>query len=66
MHGRVQSESPAAIVGIRNPGVRSRLGDLGYQIFPPEQQTPEALHALVKSDIEKWWPIIKEFGIKAG
>jgi hypothetical protein len=27
-------------------------------------QTPEALGALVKADAEKWWPIIKEFGIK--
>jgi hypothetical protein len=28
-------------------------------------QTPEALGALVKADAEKWWPMIKEFGIKA-
>jgi tripartite-type tricarboxylate transporter receptor subunit TctC len=45
--------------------VRSRLVDLGLEIFPPTQQTPEALGALVKADAEKWWPIIKEFGIKA-
>ena len=35
------------------------------EIFPREQQTPEALGALVKADAEKWWPIIKESGIKA-
>jgi len=29
-----------------------------------EQQTPEALGALQKADIDKWWPLIKEFGIK--
>jgi hypothetical protein len=34
-------------------------------IFPREQETPEALGALQKADAEKWWPIIKEFGIKA-
>jgi hypothetical protein len=28
-------------------------------------QTPEALAALVKADAEKWWPVLKEFGIKA-
>jgi tripartite-type tricarboxylate transporter receptor subunit TctC len=31
----------------------------------PAQQTPEALGALVKGDAEKWWPIIKELGIRA-
>jgi tripartite-type tricarboxylate transporter receptor subunit TctC len=30
----------------------------------PPRQTPDALRALVKADAEKWWPIIKEFGIK--
>jgi hypothetical protein len=44
--------------------VRSRIVDLGFEIFPRERQTPEALGALVKADIEKWWPIIKETGIK--
>jgi tripartite-type tricarboxylate transporter receptor subunit TctC len=34
------------------------------EIFPRERQTPEALAALVKVDAEKWWPIIKGFGIK--
>jgi tripartite-type tricarboxylate transporter receptor subunit TctC len=48
-----------------DPAVRSRLGDLGMEIFPRERQTPEALTALVKADAEKWWPIIKEFGIKS-
>ena len=38
---------------------------LGQEIFPGEQQTPEALAAFQKAEIEKWWPIIKEFGIKA-
>ena len=35
------------------------------EIFPREQQTPEALGALQKAEIEKWWPIIKAAGIKA-
>jgi hypothetical protein len=34
------------------------------EIFPRERQTSEALGALVKTDAEKWWPIIKEFAIK--
>jgi tripartite-type tricarboxylate transporter receptor subunit TctC len=45
--------------------VRARLADLGLEIFSREQQTPETLGALVKADAERWWPIIKELGIKA-
>ena len=44
--------------------VRARLGDLAQEIFPPAQQNPEALAALQKSEIAKWWPIIKAAGIK--
>jgi hypothetical protein len=44
--------------------VRSRLVDFGFEIYPRERQTPGALAALVKADAEKWWPIIKELGIK--
>jgi tripartite-type tricarboxylate transporter receptor subunit TctC len=55
----------AAVEALADPAVRSRLFDLGVEIFPRERQTPEALGAMQKADIEKWWPIIKEFGIKA-
>ena len=54
----------AAVQALADPAVRSRIADLGFEIFPRERQTPEALGALVKADIEKWWPIIKEAGIK--
>jgi tripartite-type tricarboxylate transporter receptor subunit TctC len=55
----------AVAVALADPAVRSRLVELGFEVFPQEQQTPEALSALVKADAEKWWPLIKEFGIKA-
>jgi tripartite-type tricarboxylate transporter receptor subunit TctC len=55
----------AAIVeALADATVRARLADLGQQIFPREQQTPEGLAALQKADIAKWWPIIKAAGIK--
>jgi len=50
---------------LADPAVRSRLADLGMEIFPRDRQTPEALGAIQKADAEKWWPLIKEFGIKA-
>jgi len=56
----------AAVEALADPAVRSRLADFGSSgIFPRDQQTPEVLGALVKADAEKWWPLIKEFGIKA-
>jgi tripartite-type tricarboxylate transporter receptor subunit TctC len=55
----------AAVEALADPAVRFRLADLAVEIFPSERQTPQALDALVKADAEKWWPIIKELGIKA-
>jgi len=54
----------AAIDALAGPTVRARLADLGQEIFPPDQQTPEAFGAFQKAEMEKWSPIIKEFGIK--
>jgi hypothetical protein len=42
----------------------ARLADLVQEIFPRDQQAPEALCAYQKAEIDKWWSIIKEFGIK--
>jgi tripartite-type tricarboxylate transporter receptor subunit TctC len=55
----------AAVEALADPAVRSQFADLGFEILPRERQTPEALGALVKADIDKWWPIIKELGIRA-
>ena len=56
----------AAIVEtMADPAVRSRLMDLGQEIFPRDQQTPAALGAINKADIEKWWPIIKAAGVRS-
>jgi len=35
-----------------------------WRFFPRGRQTPEALGALHKAEIEKWWPIIKAANIK--
>jgi tripartite-type tricarboxylate transporter receptor subunit TctC len=53
----------AAVETLADPAVRSRLAGLGLEIFPREQQTPQALAAFHQAEIEKWWPIIKEAGI---
>jgi tripartite-type tricarboxylate transporter receptor subunit TctC len=55
----------AAVEALAAPDVRGRFTDLGLELYPREEQTPEALAAVQKADIEKWWPIIKAAAIKA-
>ena len=55
----------AAVGGaLGNPQVRQRLVEMGLELPAREQQTPEALAAYQKAEIEKWWPIVKAAGIK--
>jgi tripartite-type tricarboxylate transporter receptor subunit TctC len=61
----VSKLNAAVVEALADRAVQSRLFDLGLKIFPRERQTPEALAALQRADAAKWWPLIKEFGIKA-
>jgi tripartite-type tricarboxylate transporter receptor subunit TctC len=49
---------------LAQPAVRSHIAELGMETFPRDQQTPEALRAFQKAEIEKWWPVIKAANIK--
>jgi tripartite-type tricarboxylate transporter receptor subunit TctC len=55
----------AVMASLADPDTRKKLIDLAQEIYPPEQQTPEALHAFQKAEVAKWYPIIKAAGIKA-
>jgi len=66
--------TPAAVIArlngaivetLADPATQKRLGDLGQEIPPREKQTPEALGAHHRAEIEKWWPVIKAAGIRA-
>ena len=54
----------ALVKTLADPETRKKLVDLAQEIFPVEEQTPEALRGFQQSEIDKWWPIIKAAGIK--
>ncbi|TWT10023.1 tripartite tricarboxylate transporter substrate-binding protein [Reyranella sp. CPCC 100927] len=54
----------AVVEALADSTVREKFATLGQEIPPPAQQTPEALFAYHKAEIDLWWPLIKAAGIK--
>ena len=52
------------VEALADPAVRAKLAALGQEIFPRQRQNPKALDAHQKAEILKWWPIIRNAGIK--
>jgi hypothetical protein len=65
-HGHIGKLNAAAVQALADPAVCSRLVDLGYETFPGERQTPEALGAPVKADAVKWWANHQRVGDQGG
>lgn len=70
----VPKGTPKEIVGrlnatlrevLADASVKKRLDDLGIEISPRDQQSPEALAAFQKAEAERWWPVIKASNLKA-
>ena len=61
---RVVRLNAAVVESLADPLVQQRFADLGQDIPARDRQTPEALFAHHKAEIEKWWPIIKAANIK--
>jgi tripartite-type tricarboxylate transporter receptor subunit TctC len=50
---------------LADPAVKQRIEGLGMVIFPRDQQSPAALLAYHQAELAKWWPVIKDTGIRA-
>ena len=55
----------ATVEALADPAIQKRFTELGLDVAPRAQQTPEGLAAFQKAEIAKWWPIIKSAGIGA-
>jgi tripartite-type tricarboxylate transporter receptor subunit TctC len=53
----------ATVEALADPAIQKRFTELGLDVAPRAQQTPEGLASFQKAEIEKWWPIIKAAGI---
>jgi tripartite-type tricarboxylate transporter receptor subunit TctC len=61
----VEKLGAAARQALADPDVQKKLAAVGQDVYPPDQQSAEALAKLQDDDIKKWWPIIKDANIKA-
>jgi len=50
---------------VQNPAFRARLADLGAEPVPVAKATPESLRTLLRSEVDKWTPIIRKTGVYA-
>ncbi len=49
----------------KDSGFRNRMSELGGTVYPVEQISPAVLASHLKSEIEKWGPVIKKAGVYA-
>jgi tripartite-type tricarboxylate transporter receptor subunit TctC len=50
---------------VQDAAFKQAMVKLGAEPVPPEKVTPESLRSLLKSEIDKWGPIIKKAGVYA-
>jgi tripartite-type tricarboxylate transporter receptor subunit TctC len=60
----IEKLNVAVVDALADAAVQAKLAELGQEIYPRDRQTPEALAALQRAEIEKWYPIIKAADIR--
>jgi tripartite-type tricarboxylate transporter receptor subunit TctC len=61
----VNKLNEALRAALKDPSVASKFADLGAQIVPESKQTPAGLRDWLKSEIDKWQPVIRKAGVYA-
>jgi tripartite-type tricarboxylate transporter receptor subunit TctC len=61
----IERLNAAVVASLADPLIRQRFAEQGQDAPPAAQQTPQALAAYHKAEIDKWWPVIKAANIKA-
>src|SRR5689334_16713622 len=61
----IDTLASALQTALKDPNVKQRFADLGTEPVAEKRATPEALRAHVKSEIERWSPIIAKAGVYA-
>jgi tripartite-type tricarboxylate transporter receptor subunit TctC len=61
----VDTLAGALQVALKDPAVKQRFADLGTEPVAESRATPDALRAHVKSEINRWGPIITKAGAYA-
>jgi tripartite-type tricarboxylate transporter receptor subunit TctC len=50
---------------LKDPDVASKFAELGVQVVPETKQSPAGLRDWLKSEIDKWQPVIRKAGVYA-
>ena len=61
----VQNHAAVLESMLKDPAFKGRLAELGAEPVSAEKATPEALRSLLKSEIDKWTPVIRKTGVYA-
>ncbi|MBX9775366.1 MAG: tripartite tricarboxylate transporter substrate binding protein BugD [Xanthobacteraceae bacterium] len=56
--------SDAVVLALADPAIRQKLADQGFDMLLREQQSPAALGAYQRAEIDKWWPILRAANVK--
>ena len=61
----IEKLNEALRAALKDPAVATRFAELGAQIVPESKQTPAGLRDWLKSEIDKWQPVIRKAGVYA-